>query len=105
MEGVLGFARDSLWALALVRLGRRILLCFGCVDKVLGGPRAKGQGPRPGGIILLGIKLPGKERKSMGLDLDVHPVGFEPTSTNTFELESNPLDRSGTDANCHLVGQ
>ena len=28
----------------------------------------------------------------------VHPVGFEPTSTNTFELESNPLDRSGTDA-------
>ncbi|KAL3793300.1 hypothetical protein HJC23_003810 [Cyclotella cryptica] len=29
----------------------------------------------------------------------MHPVGFEPTSTNTFELESNPLDRSGTDAN------
>ncbi len=28
----------------------------------------------------------------------MHPVGFEPTSTNTFELESNPLDRSGTDA-------
>ncbi len=30
----------------------------------------------------------------------MHPVGFEPTSTNTFELESNPLDRSGTDAAC-----
>ena len=28
----------------------------------------------------------------------VHSVGFEPTSTNTFELESNPLDRSGTNA-------
>jgi hypothetical protein len=32
----------------------------------------------------------------------MHPVGFEPTSTNTFELESNPLDRSGTDAFCSL---
>ena len=28
----------------------------------------------------------------------LHSVGFEPTSTNTFELESNPLDRSGTNA-------
>ena len=28
----------------------------------------------------------------------MHSVGFEPTSTNTFELESNPLDRSGTNA-------
>ena len=28
----------------------------------------------------------------------MHPVGFEPTSTNTFELESNPLDRSGKNA-------
>ena len=28
----------------------------------------------------------------------VHSVGFEPTSTNTFELESNPLDRSGKNA-------
>ena len=28
----------------------------------------------------------------------MHSVGFEPTRTNTFELESNPLDRSGTDA-------
>jgi hypothetical protein len=25
-------------------------------------------------------------------------VGFEPTSTNTLELESSPLDRSGTNA-------
>jgi hypothetical protein len=24
--------------------------------------------------------------------LNVHPVGFEPTSTNTFKLELNPLD-------------
>ena len=29
---------------------------------------------------------------------NLHPVGFEPTSTNTFELESNPLDRSGKNA-------
>ena len=28
----------------------------------------------------------------------LHSVGFEPTSTNTFELESNPLDRSGKNA-------
>ena len=28
----------------------------------------------------------------------MHSVGFEPTSTNTFELESNPLDRSGKNA-------
>ena len=33
-----------------------------------------------------------------GKRLFVHSVGFEPTSTNTFELESNPLDRSGTNA-------
>jgi hypothetical protein len=33
----------------------------------------------------------------------LHPVGFEPTSTNTFELESNPLDRSGTDAMCKTL--
>jgi hypothetical protein len=33
----------------------------------------------------------------------LHPVGFEPTSTNTFELESNPLDRSGTDARTILL--
>ena len=33
----------------------------------------------------------------------MHPVGFEPTSTNTFELESNPLDRSGTDARTILL--
>ena len=32
------------------------------------------------------------------MDDAVHSVGFEPTSTNTFELESNPLDRSGTNA-------
>ena len=25
-------------------------------------------------------------------------MGFEPTSTNTLELESSPLDRSGTNA-------
>ena len=30
--------------------------------------------------------------------LHLHSVGFEPTSTNTFELESNPLDRSGMNA-------
>ena len=28
----------------------------------------------------------------------MHSVGFEPTRTNTFELESNPLDRSGKNA-------
>ena len=27
---------------------------------------------------------------------DVSAVGFEPTSANTVELESTPLDRSGT---------
>ena len=27
---------------------------------------------------------------------DMSAVGFEPTSANTLELESNPLDRSGT---------
>ena len=32
------------------------------------------------------------------MDDAVHSVGFEPTSTNTFELESNPLDRSGKNA-------
>ena len=29
---------------------------------------------------------------------NLHPVGFEPTSTNTFELESNSLDRSDKNA-------
>ena len=29
-------------------------------------------------------------------------MGFEPTRTNTFELESNPLDRSGTNATLTL---
>jgi hypothetical protein len=29
---------------------------------------------------------------------DLHSVGFEPTSTNTLELESSPLDRSGKNA-------
>ena len=28
----------------------------------------------------------------------LHSVGFEPTHTNIFELESNPLDRSGMNA-------
>ena len=28
----------------------------------------------------------------------LHSVGLEPTSTNTLELESSPLDRSGTNA-------
>ena len=28
----------------------------------------------------------------------MHSVGLEPTSTNTLELESSPLDRSGTNA-------
>lgn len=28
----------------------------------------------------------------------MHSVGFEPTSTNTLELESSPLDRSGKNA-------
>ena len=28
----------------------------------------------------------------------LHAMGFEPTSTNTLELESSPLDRSGTNA-------
>ena len=28
----------------------------------------------------------------------MHSMGFEPTSTNTLELESSPLDRSGTNA-------
>ena len=28
----------------------------------------------------------------------IHREGFEPSSTNTLELESSPLDRSGTDA-------
>ena len=32
---------------------------------------------------------------------NLHSVGFEPTSTNTLELESSPLDRSGT--NAHLL--
>jgi hypothetical protein len=27
---------------------------------------------------------------------DLSAVGFEPTSANTVELESTPLDRSGT---------
>ena len=30
----------------------------------------------------------------------VHSVGFEPTSTNTMQLECTPLDRSGTNASC-----
>ena len=29
----------------------------------------------------------------------MHSVGLEPTSTNTLELESSPLDHSGTNAN------
>ena len=33
----------------------------------------------------------------------MHSVGFEPTSTNTFELESNPLDRSGMNAVYHYT--
>ena len=33
----------------------------------------------------------------------LHSVGFEPTSTNTFELESNPLDRSGMNADGHRL--
>ena len=32
------------------------------------------------------------------MDDAVHSVGFEPTSTNTLELESSPLDRSGKNA-------
>ena len=31
-------------------------------------------------------------------------MGFEPTRTNTFELESNPLDRSGTNATVIVLG-
>jgi hypothetical protein len=30
--------------------------------------------------------------------ITLHPVGFEPTSANTVQLECIPLDRSGTDA-------
>ena len=36
--------------------------------------------------------------KKLHVSKSLHSVGFEPTSTNTFELESNPLDRSGTNA-------
>ena len=35
---------------------------------------------------------------SLIFSMILHSVGFEPTSTNTFELESNPLDRSGMNA-------
>ena len=31
----------------------------------------------------------------------MHSVGFEPTSTNTMQLECTPLDRSGTNATIH----
>ena len=34
----------------------------------------------------------------MALTAKVHQVGFEPTHPKIFELESNPLDRSGIDA-------
>ena len=30
-------------------------------------------------------------------------VGFEPTSANTVELESTPLDRSGTLTDIHFI--
>ena len=33
---------------------------------------------------------------SLAMQKDVSAVGFEPTSANTVELESTPLDRSGT---------
>ena len=36
--------------------------------------------------------------KKLHVSKSLHSVGFEPTSTNTFELESNPLDRSGKNA-------
>jgi hypothetical protein len=33
----------------------------------------------------------------------MHSVGFEPTHTNIFELESNSLDRSDMNASCRLL--
>lgn len=38
----------------------------------------------------VGIEVVEKKKKEMSA------VGFEPTSANTVELESTPLDRSGT---------
>ena len=34
--------------------------------------------------------------------LNVHPVGFEPTSTNTFKLELNPLDLMTMQTRLHI---
>ena len=34
---------------------------------------------------------------------DLQAVGFEPTSVATSELESDPLDRSGTLASCNYT--
>lgn len=33
--------------------------------------------------------------KKIGTKTDLHPVGFEPTSTNTPQLECGPLDQLG----------
>ena len=38
---------------------------------------------------------------SFSLQLKMHSMGFEPTSTNTVQLECTPLDRSGTNASLH----
>jgi hypothetical protein len=46
--------------------------------------------------VLHGTRMKGAWAKTV--QNKMHPVGFEPTSTNTFELESNPLDRSGKNA-------
>ena len=35
--------------------------------------------------------------------VEVHGVGFEPTSTYTVDLKSTPLDHSGIQANEELV--
>eukprot|EP00980_Cylindrotheca_fusiformis_P002997 scaffold692_cov118-Cylindrotheca_fusiformis.AAC.19 len=42
-------------------------------------------------IMVLGAEFLQKAKR-------MHSVGFEPTHTNIFELESNPLDRSGMNA-------
>ena len=38
------------------------------------------------------------EFKVVAIQKLMHSVGFEPTHTNIFELESNPLDRAGMNA-------